>query len=152
MIVFDGHLFFLFAEWPTVATLPSALFNERLSLGASWVFSFSRCCHLFIGLGSISKMKAGPGDYAVTGTRRLGFWLLLSKSVFRFMQPPASTGRRCGANLLHCINDPFEGTVTAPPQYGDTCNLEVTVEGSTAYCVSTDTTSTWIIEFTRRGD
>jgi hypothetical protein len=39
-MVFDGHLFFLFAEWPTVATLPSALFNERLSLGASWVFSF----------------------------------------------------------------------------------------------------------------
>jgi hypothetical protein len=23
---------------------------------------FSRCCHLFIDLGSISKMKAGPGD------------------------------------------------------------------------------------------
>jgi hypothetical protein len=28
------------AESPTVATLPSALFNERFSLGASWVFSF----------------------------------------------------------------------------------------------------------------
>jgi hypothetical protein len=23
---------------------------------------FSRCCHLFIDLGSISKMKAGPGE------------------------------------------------------------------------------------------
>jgi hypothetical protein len=23
---------------------------------------FSRCCHLIIDLGSISKMKAGPGD------------------------------------------------------------------------------------------
>jgi hypothetical protein len=40
---------FLFAESPTVATLPSALFNERLSLGAS-CSRFSRCCHLFIDL------------------------------------------------------------------------------------------------------
>jgi hypothetical protein len=56
----------------------------------------------------------------------------------------------CGGT--YNINDRFEGTVTAPPQYGDTCNLEVTVDGSTAYCVSTDTTSTWIIEYTRRGD
>ena len=56
----------------------------------------------------------------------------------------------CGGT--YNINDRFEGTFTAAPQYGDTCNLEVTVDGSTAYCVSTDTTSTWIMEFTRRGD
>src|SRR5438067_10819305 len=32
---------FFSAELPTVATLPSALFDERVfSLGASWVFSF----------------------------------------------------------------------------------------------------------------
>jgi hypothetical protein len=28
------------AEFTTVATLPSALFEERFSLGASWAFSF----------------------------------------------------------------------------------------------------------------
>jgi hypothetical protein len=56
----------------------------------------------------------------------------------------------CGGT--YNINDRLEGTFTAAPQYGDTCNLEVTVDGSTAYCVSTDTTSTWIMEFTRRGD
>ena len=55
---------FLSRRVATVATLPSALFNERLwfarcKLGVS---RFSRCCHLFIDLGSISKMKAGPGD------------------------------------------------------------------------------------------
>ena len=31
---------FFSAELSPVATLPSALFGERLSLGASWVFSF----------------------------------------------------------------------------------------------------------------
>jgi hypothetical protein len=56
----------------------------------------------------------------------------------------------CGGT--YNINDRFEGTFTAAPQYGDTCNLEVTVDSSTAYCVSTDTTSTWIMEFSRRDD
>jgi len=56
----------------------------------------------------------------------------------------------CGGT--YNINDRFEGTFAAAPQYGDTCNLEVTIDGSTAYCVSTDATSTWIMEFTRRGD
>jgi hypothetical protein len=56
----------------------------------------------------------------------------------------------CGGT--YNINDRLEGTFTAAPQYGDTCNLETTVDGSTAYCVSTDPTSTWIMEFTRRGD
>ena len=36
----------------SVAILPSALFVERLSLGASWVFSFQWCCYLIIDLGS----------------------------------------------------------------------------------------------------
>jgi hypothetical protein len=31
---------FLARRVATVATLPSALFDERFSLGASWVFSF----------------------------------------------------------------------------------------------------------------
>jgi hypothetical protein len=35
-----------------VAILPSALFVERLSLGASWVFSFQWCCYLIIDLCS----------------------------------------------------------------------------------------------------
>jgi hypothetical protein len=56
----------------------------------------------------------------------------------------------CGGT--YNVNDRFEGTFTAAPQYGDTCNLEVAADGSRAYCVSTDTTSTWIMEFSRRGD
>jgi hypothetical protein len=62
------------AEWPTVATLPSALLLSVFSLGASWVFSFQPvlppdCRPLFP-----SKMEAlGQAINAVTGTRRLGF-------------------------------------------------------------------------------
>jgi hypothetical protein len=36
----------------SVAILPSALFVEPLSLGASWVFSFQWCCYLIIDLCS----------------------------------------------------------------------------------------------------
>jgi hypothetical protein len=59
----DKFLFFC-AEPPTVATLPSALFAERLlnrsvQVGCS---RFSRCCHLIVDLGSISRMEVGPGD------------------------------------------------------------------------------------------
>jgi hypothetical protein len=43
----------------TVATLPSALFKERASLGASWVFSFQPVLPLFIDLGSILKNGSG---------------------------------------------------------------------------------------------
>ncbi len=55
----------------------------------------------------------------------------------------------CGGT--YNVNDRFEGTFLAPT-YGDSCNLEVNVDGSTAYCVSTDANSTWIMEFSRRGD
>src|SRR6202790_3328993 len=37
---------FRFSQAASVAILPSALFCERYSLGASWVFSFQRCCYL----------------------------------------------------------------------------------------------------------
>jgi hypothetical protein len=46
----------------TVATLPSALFVSALRPVQVGCSRFSRCCHLFGDLGSISKMKAGPGD------------------------------------------------------------------------------------------
>jgi len=36
----------------SAAILPSALFGERYSLGASWVFSFQWCCYLRIDLCS----------------------------------------------------------------------------------------------------
>jgi hypothetical protein len=45
-----------------VATLPSALFRERLlrsvQVGCS---GFSRCCHLIVDLGFHLAMEAGPG-------------------------------------------------------------------------------------------
>jgi len=56
----------------------------------------------------------------------------------------------CGGT--YNVNDRFEGAFIAARRYGDTCSLEVTVDGSTAYCVSANPTSTWVMEFTRRGD
>src|SRR5437660_5342599 len=67
---------FFSAELLTVATLPSALFDERVfSLGASWCSRFSRCCHLIVDLPSHPRWKLGQAINAVTGTRRLGFVL-----------------------------------------------------------------------------
>jgi hypothetical protein len=68
---------FLSSRAATVATLPSALFDERFaSLGASWVFSFQPVLPpvyrpRFHPLG----WKLGQAFNAVTGTRRLGFCL-----------------------------------------------------------------------------
>jgi hypothetical protein len=41
----------------SVAILPSALLVERFSLGAWWVFQFSRCCYLVIDLCSPFRRK-----------------------------------------------------------------------------------------------
>ncbi len=63
---------FLFSQAASVAILPSALFCERFSLGASWVFSLQRCCYLIIDLSSHLSVRVGPQDLvAVTWTRRL---------------------------------------------------------------------------------
>ena len=43
---------FPFSQATSVAILPSALFCERDSLGARWVFSFIRCCYLISVLSS----------------------------------------------------------------------------------------------------
>src|SRR5258708_23329497 len=44
---------------------------ERYSLGARWVFSFSRCCYLIIDLCSYLWAGVGPQELiAVTWTRR----------------------------------------------------------------------------------
>jgi hypothetical protein len=50
------------AKPPPVAIRPSALFGERYSLGARWVFSFSRCCYLIID----------PSSYLFGGSRAPG--------------------------------------------------------------------------------
>ena len=64
--------FFLRAQTNPVATLPSALFDERflfrsVQVGCS---RCSRCCHLIVDLSSISRWKLGQAIDAVTGTRR----------------------------------------------------------------------------------
>jgi hypothetical protein len=61
----------------TVATLPSALFDERfVSLGASWVFSFQSVlppdCRPYVHL----FLEVGQAINAVTGTRRLALCFL----------------------------------------------------------------------------
>ena len=54
---------FFSAELPTVATLPSALFDERVfSLGASWVFSFHPVLPPDCRPPVPSEMEVGPGD------------------------------------------------------------------------------------------
>jgi hypothetical protein len=83
VLSFRGQRFFS-RRVATVATLPSALFDERFSLGASWVFSFQPVL---------------PPDYRprfhledeswarrLTQSPELGFrlWLFLSQSVFGF--------------------------------------------------------------------
>src|SRR5438093_11143460 len=55
---------FFSAELPTVATLPSALFDERVfSLGASWVFSFQPVLPPDCRPPVPSAMDVGPGVY-----------------------------------------------------------------------------------------
>ena len=65
--------FLLRAPTNPVATLPSALFGERLlrsvQVGCS---RCSRCCHLIFDLSSVSRWKLGQAIDAVTGTRRWG--------------------------------------------------------------------------------
>src|SRR5437899_6810154 len=52
---------FFSAELPTVATLPSALFDERVfSLGASWVFSFQPVLPPDCRPPVPSEMEVGP--------------------------------------------------------------------------------------------
>ena len=73
---FCGSLVFFASRAATVATLPSALFDERfvrsVQVGCS---RFSRCCHLFVDLSSICKMEVGQAIDAVTETR---LWALCS--------------------------------------------------------------------------
>src|SRR5260370_16037365 len=83
----------------TVATLPSALFIERFSLGASWVFSFQPVLPPdFRPLVSFLRMEVGQAIDAVIGTRRLGFCLFLSQNVLtlcgRRHRHPAAVAQR----------------------------------------------------------
>ena len=82
---------FLSGRVATVATLPSALFDERFaSLGASWVFSFQPV------LPPVYRPRFHLQDESwarrLTQSPELGFrlGLFLSQSVFGFMRPPAS--------------------------------------------------------------
>ena len=55
---------FSFSQAASVAILPSALFGERDSLGARWVFSFSRCCYLISVLASHLFTMTAPTNIA----------------------------------------------------------------------------------------
>ena len=69
---FSFRELFPFSQAAPVAILPFALFGERYSLGARWVFSFQWCCYLIIDLCSHRFVGVGPQDLvAVTWTRRL---------------------------------------------------------------------------------
>jgi len=73
LLVFHWTRFFS-RRVATVASLPSALFMERFSLGASWVFSFQPVLPPdFRPPVPFLEWKLGQAIDAVTGTRRLGF-------------------------------------------------------------------------------
>jgi hypothetical protein len=112
---------FLSSRIATVATLPSALFDERFgSLGASWVFSFQPV------LPSVYRPRFHLEDESwarrLTQSPELGFrlWLFLSKRVFGFMPPPASLSACYGATVRKPLRSPTGDAARrpafAPPQ------------------------------------
>src|ERR1700720_4177087 len=80
---------------------------------------FSRCCHLFIDLSSISRWKWAR---RLTQSPELGFrlWLFLSQRVFGFRQPPASLWACYGATVRTLLRSPTGDAARrpafAPPQ------------------------------------
>src|SRR5438046_995051 len=71
---------FFSAELPTVATLPSALFDERVfSLGASWVFSFQPV--LPPDCRPSRPIRDGSWARRLTQSPELGVWALCFLSV-----------------------------------------------------------------------
>src|ERR1700687_375827 len=69
----------------TVATLPSALFMERFSLGASWVFSFQPVLPPdFRPPVPFLEWKLGQAIDAVTGTRLWAFCFFLPKKILPY--------------------------------------------------------------------
>jgi hypothetical protein len=58
----DKVFVFSFCRAATVATLPSALLNERFALGASWVFSFQPVLPPVYRPAFYFKIEVGPGD------------------------------------------------------------------------------------------
>src|ERR1700674_5582209 len=81
LLVFHWTRFFS-RRVATVASLPSALFMERFSLGASWVFSFQPVLPPdYRPPVPFLEWKLGQAINAVTGTRRLGFYLSFLRDV-----------------------------------------------------------------------
>ena len=108
-------MLFLFGRVATVATLPSAPFDERLSsLGASWVFSFQPVlppdCRPRFHLQDESWARR------LTQSPELGFrlWLFLSKNVFGFMQPPASLSACYYATVRKALRSPTGDAARRP--------------------------------------
>src|ERR1017187_4736508 len=102
---FVGQAFFS-RRVATVATLPSAPFEERFSLGASWVFSFQPV--LPPDYRPLVHLCDGSWARRLTQSPELGFGLLLflSKNVFDFMQPPALLSDCCCATVRRLLHPP----------------------------------------------
>ena len=83
--VYSLTRFFCSSRVATAAILPSALSMSDFRSVQVGCSRFSRCCYLIGDLSSISKMKVGQAINAVTGTRRFGFCLSLSKNVFKLL-------------------------------------------------------------------
>jgi hypothetical protein len=93
VFLFPPRFFLRLSRAASVAILPSALFVERLSLGARWVFSFQWCCYLIIDLGS----HRFNGSWARTWVQspELGG----SARLFRSHSTPRRL-RRCGCSAV----------------------------------------------------
>ena len=96
------------AEVATVATLPSALFDERFFIRSVQVgcSRFSRCCHLIIDLDfhPYDGSRARP----LTQSSELGVWAFVFPSLedFDFMLPPASLPGDCCATVRTLLRSP----------------------------------------------
>jgi hypothetical protein len=94
-----------------VATLPSALFDERLfrsvQVGCS---RFSRCCHLFVDLPF--HLKNGSWARRLTQSPELGAWALyfLSKFMKPMLLPAAGPDCYCAA-VRKPLRSPTTGVV-----------------------------------------
>src|SRR5262249_16795242 len=116
-LFFVRHDFFLRrvapCRHPSIRTLDERLFRS-VPVGCS---RFSRCCHLIIDLGSISKIEVGPGVSRSHRNSALELCLSCRRMVFGL---PAGQEGCCWATVRTPPRSPTSGgaepPACAPPQ------------------------------------
>src|SRR6266496_4361244 len=104
------------ARAATVATLPSALLDERFLVRSVQVgcSRCSRCCHLLVDLDFHPRWKSGQAIDAVTETRLWALVYFPSSEDFDFMLPPAALSGGCCATVRTLLHSPTSDAATPP--------------------------------------